>query len=346
MNSSSKKFLELIDKKTLIVAEIGQAHEGSINIAHSYIDACADSGADVVKFQCHYANEESTLDEPFRVKFSYNDKTRFDYWKRMEFSPLEWKALSIHAKKRGLLFMCSVFSEKAFNIINKLDICAWKIASGEINNKIIINKSLKTKLPIIISTGLSNFSEVKKINTFLKKRKAKYIILQCTSKYPTRLEEVGINNLYEFKDKLKCKYGLSDHSGTIYPSVYASAIGASLVEVHVTFNKKMFGVDAHSSLDMNELKNLSSFTNNFKILKDNKIEKDISDKILSNYKKIFGKSICINKKILKGERIRNQDIIFKKPGFGISPKFIKKVIGKTAKKNLSPDRLILHKDLK
>ena len=114
-----KKFDQILKNKTIVVAEIGQAHEGSVNIAHSYIDACADAGADIIKFQTHYALEESTLDEPFRVKFSYNDKTRFDYWKRMEFSPKEWKSLSNHAKRRGILFMSSVFSEKAFNVIIK-----------------------------------------------------------------------------------------------------------------------------------------------------------------------------------------------------------------------------------
>ena len=346
MKKSKNQFFKLIKKKTLIVAEIGQAHEGSINIAHSYIDACANSGADVVKFQCHYASEESTLDEPFRVKFSYKDKSRYDYWKRMEFTPEEWKQLSLHAEKKGLLFMCSVFSDKAFKVISKLNICGWKIASGEINNKDLLDKCILTKKPIIISTGLSDFKEVKGINNYLKKRKADYVILQCTSKYPTKMEEVGINIMNDFGKKFRCKIGLSDHSGEIYPAVYASAMGASLVEVHVTFNKQMFGIDASSSLNFEELKQLSIFINNFSVLRNSKTQKKISSKILSNYKKIFGKSICLNRNISVGTKIKKSDIILKKPGFGISPKYLKKVIGKKAKKDLSHERLLSFKDIK
>ena len=221
----------------------------------------------------------------------------------MEFSPEEWKQLASHAEKKGLMFMCSVFSEKAFKIISKLNICAWKIASGEINNKNLIDKCILTKKPIIISTGLSDFKEVKSINNYLKKRKADYIILQCTSKYPTKMEEVGINIMSEFGKKFQCKIGLSDHSGEIYPAVYASAMGASLVEVHVTFNKQMFGVDTSSSLNFEELKQLSNFMNNFSVLRNSRTKK-ISSKILSNYKKIFEKSICLNKNIPKGTKIK------------------------------------------
>ena len=169
--------------------------------------------------------------------------------------------------------MCSVFSEKAFKVISKLNICAWKIASGEINNKNLIDKCILTKKPIIISTGLSDFKEVSNINNYLKKRKADYVILQCTSKYPTKMEEVGINIMSDFGKKFRCKIGLSDHSGKIYPAVYASAMGASLVEVHVTFSKQMFGVDVSSSLNFEELKQLSNFTNTFSVLRNTKIKK-------------------------------------------------------------------------
>ena len=335
-----KKFDQILKNKTIVVAEIGQAHEGSVNIAHSYIDACADAGADIIKFQTHYALEESTLDEPFRVKFSYNDKTRFDYWKRMEFSPKEWKSLSNHAKRRGILFMSSVFSERAFNVIKNLEYCAWKIPSGEITNYSLLDKIIKTQKPIIVSTGLSDLDEIKKITNYLKRKKAKYILLQCTSKYPTSLEEVGMNNMFLFK-KFSNYVGLSDHSGTIFPSVYASANGASLVEIHVTFDKKMFGVDTPSSININDLKILTNFTKKFSILKNSDVNKNSNKK----YKKIFSRSICVNRIIKKGEKIEAKDIILKKPGGGINPTSIKKVINKIAKKDISPLRILRLNDL-
>ena len=168
-SSSSKTFKQLLKKKkTILVAEIGQAHEGSLNIAHAMIDACADAKVDVVKFQAHLAEAESTLDEPFRINFSYKDKKRFDYWKRMEFSYKEWESLYNHAKRKNLLFMVSVFSERAFDLIDKLDVCAWKVSSGEINNTTLINKMVKTKKAIIVSTGMSKNTEIKKTINYLK----------------------------------------------------------------------------------------------------------------------------------------------------------------------------------
>ncbi len=310
-------------------------------MAFSYIDACAEAGADIIKFQTHYAFEESTFDEPFRVKFSYKDKSRFDYWKRMEFTPQEWKLLSNHSKKRGILFMSSVFSEKAFNVIKNLNYCAWKVASGEITNLNLLDKMIKTKKPIIISTGLSNYKEISYICNYLKRKRAKFILLQCTSKYPTNLEDVGMNNMFLFKKKYAKHVGLSDHSGTIYPSVYASANGASLVEIHVAFSKKMFGVDTPSSIDINNLKILSDFTKKFSVLKEARVNKNN----INSYKKIFSRSICVNRFVKKGEIIREKDLILKKPGGGLTPNEIKKVINKIAKKDISPLRILKSKDI-
>lgn len=342
---SSISFKNLLKKeKTVLVAEIGQAHEGSLNIAHAMIDACADAKVDVVKFQAHVAEAESTLDEPFRVKFSHKDKNRFEYWKRMEFTPSEWKSLFNHAKKKGLYFMVSVFSEEAFRMISKLDVCAWKVSSGEINNLNLIDLMIKTKKTIIISTGMSNNSEIKKTIRYLKSKRAHFIILQCSTMYPTPLEYVGMNVVEEIKDKYKCLVGLSDHSGSIYPMLYGISAKFNLMEFHVAFHKKMFGPDTSSSITFEKVREITKFRENFELLNKYKINKDkIYDKLKST-KKIFGKSLSLKQSKMKNYIIKSDDLTQKKPGNGIPFSKKRYVIGKKLRRNVSSKRLLKFQD--
>ena len=128
----------------LIVAEVAQAHDGSLGAAHAFIDAIADSGADAVKFQTHIAAAESTLGEPWRVKFSLQDNTRFDYWKRMEFTEEQWHGLKRHADKSGLLFLSSPFSFEAVELLNRVGVAAWKVPSGETANTPMLDHIIAT----------------------------------------------------------------------------------------------------------------------------------------------------------------------------------------------------------
>ncbi|RZL16570.1 MAG: N-acetylneuraminate synthase, partial [Pedobacter sp.] len=145
-----------------IIAEIAQAHDGSLGIAHSYIDALADAGVDAVKFQTHIAEAESSIFEPFRVKFSYEDDTRFDYWKRMEFTEQQWAGLKEHCEARGVEFMSSPFSGAAVELLNRLGVKRFKVGSGEVNNLLLLHQIAQTGKEIILSSGMSNFSELDK----------------------------------------------------------------------------------------------------------------------------------------------------------------------------------------
>ncbi len=146
----------------LVIAEIAQAHEGSLGIAHSYIDAASNAGVDAVKFQTHIASAESTLSEPWRVKFSNQDATRYDYWKRMEFSKEQWKELYEHSRERNMLFISSPFSIEAVELLLETGIDAWKVASGELNNTTLFEMIAETGLPVFVSTGMSNYDEIDK----------------------------------------------------------------------------------------------------------------------------------------------------------------------------------------
>src|SRR3954447_9989234 len=140
-------------RRCLIVGEVGQGHDGSLGTAHAYIDSIAKAGADGVKFQTHIADAESSRFEPWRVRFSPQDETRLDYWRRMEFTENQWKGLREHADACGLLFLSSPFSMAAVELLNRVGVAAWKVASGEITNTEMLERMARTGKPVLVSTG-------------------------------------------------------------------------------------------------------------------------------------------------------------------------------------------------
>ena len=171
----------------LIVGEVAQAHDGSLGMAHAFIDAMARTGAHAVKFQTHIARAESSAREPFRVKFSLQDETRFDYWKRMEFSEEQWDGLAKHAREKGLIFLSSPFSEEAVELLSRVGVPAWKIASGEVTNPLLFECIAQTGLPVLLSTGMSTLPEIDAAVANIQGKDLPLLVLQCTSKYPSRI---------------------------------------------------------------------------------------------------------------------------------------------------------------
>ncbi len=332
--------------QSYIIAEIAQAHEGSLGMAHSYIDAAAEAGADAVKFQCHIADAESTVDEDFRIKMSTQDKNRYEYWKRMEFTSENWDELINHSKEKSIDLICSVFSNEAVDMLLRKKIKAWKLGSGEVFNTDLNSKLLKTDIPIIASSGMSTWDDIDKIYNLNKKHSSGFYLMHCCSKYPTPLEEIGLNIFDEMKIRYDCEIGVSDHSGNKFSSIYAIANNVNLLEVHVTFDKKMYGPDVSSSITFSELKEIVDFSKVSKILKTNKISKDeIANSILGN-KSLFTKSISLKHDLKAGDILREDHIKLKKPGTGISPDRVSEIIGRKLVRDVSKKRLLKFKDLK
>ncbi len=330
--------------KCLIVAEVAQAHEGSLGIAHAFIDAIASAGADAVKFQTHIASEESTLQEEWRVKFSQQDVTRYDYWKRMDFTEEQWSGLKKHSEEKGLLFISSPFSIKAVQLLARIGIDAWKIPSGEVNNTPMFEEMAKTKLPFILSTGMSFIKEIDEAVKKVKKFNIPLTILQCTTEYPCPPEKIGLNMIPYFRQRYDCSVGLSDHSGYIYPGLAAAAIGVEMVEVHVTFSREMFGPDVKASLTIAELKQLAEGIRFIEKIKTNPVDKDIIAKDKSNLRQLFGKSIVANADLPKGKIITKEDITLKKPGKGLGVEYLDTIIGKRLKKPFKKDEFLSERD--
>jgi N,N'-diacetyllegionaminate synthase len=317
-----------------IIAEIAQAHDGSLGMAHAYIDAVAKTDCNAIKFQTHIAEAESSIHEPFRVQFSKQDKTRFDYWKRMEFSLEQWTALKEHCDAVGLEFMSSPFSNAAVDLLEEVGVKRFKIGSGEVNNFVLLEKIAQTGKPVIISSGMSSYKELDATVAFLKERNVNYSILQCTTAYPTKPAQFGLHIIKNLKERYNVPTGFSDHSASIEASIAAVTLGAEILEFHVVFNKEMFGPDAKASLNFEETTNLVKAVRNLEIAFHHKIDKEDNSQF-RELKNIFEKSLAVNKDLSKGHIITFNDLETKKPkGFGILANEYENIIGKKLKNDL------------
>ena len=317
-----------------IIAEIGQAHEGSLGILYSYIDALAATGVDAVKFQMHISEAESSEHEPFRVQFSLEDATRFDYWKRMGFTLAQWKGIKQHCDAKGLDFICSPFSNLAVDWLEAIGVEQYKIGSGEVNNFLLLDKIAQTGKPIILSSGMSSYDELDQTVAFLKERNVHFSILQCTTAYPTQPEQYGLNVIQELKKRYNVPVGFSDHSAKIATCIAATALGASILEFHVVFDRQLFGPDSKSSLTILETQDLVSAVRNLIKALSHPIDKN-NNQDFAGLKQIFEKSLAVNKDLPKNHILTFEDLESKKPkGFGIDASLFADVIGKSLNKDL------------
>lgn len=316
---------------TFIIAEVAQAHEGSLGIAFSYIDALSALGIDAVKFQMHIAEAESSLDEPFRVNFAVQDDSRFAYWSRTGFTFTQWKALKNHCDQLGVEMIISPFSLSALRQIELLGVQRIKLGSGEIRNRLLLEEVAKLGLPTILSVGLASHSDIQNATDLFREYKCELTILQCTTEYPVKPENLNLAGINALKKKYTNDIGYSDHSGHVGPCIAAVALGAKCLEFHVTFDKRMFGPDAAASLTLDEI---GLLVKNIRILEKGLLHVRKPENF-DELQKIFGKSLSVNRDMRAGEVIQIEHLETKKPnGAGIDPMNYHEVIGKQLTKDI------------
>lgn len=330
---------------SFIIAEIAQAHDGSLGFAYSFIDAVAECGADAVKFQTHIAGSESTEDEKFRIPMSGQDRTRYEYWKRMEFTKDQWLGLSNHARKRGLIFLSSAFSIDAVALLDEIGMPAWKVGSGEFKSVELLQSMMATGKPILYSTGMSQYDEVDSVVKEFESLSYPHCIFQCTSMYPTPLESVGLNVIDQYKQRYACPIGLSDHSGSIFPALAAVSRNVDLLELHVTYDKRMYGPDTVASVTFEELSMICQARDAIHIMNTNPVDKDNMAQSLKDMRGMFTKSIAFESFQKAGTVITDEMLTPKKPGTGIPYADRYSVIGRTLKVDATHERLLQWKDI-
>lgn len=333
-------------QRCLIIGEVAQSHDGSLGMAHAFIDSIANAGADAVKFQTHIAAAESTPQEPWRVKFSKQDASRYDYWRRMEFTREQWHGLANHARERGLLFLSSPFSPEAVDLLTELGVPAWKIASGEVNNRPLFEHILKTRLPILLSTGMSSMEEIDTAAKLVTDAGVELMVMQCTTAYPCPPEEIGLNMIPFFRERYGCAVGLSDHSGTIYAGLAAATLGIEALEVHVAFSREMFGPDVPASVTTGELKQLVEGVRFIEKMLSHPMNKDAFASKAAPLRNLFTKSIVAAMDLKEGTILEEKHLALKKPGTGLPAESLKDLLGGTLLRNLNADEQLSKEDVR
>jgi len=325
-------------KKTYIIAEIGNTHEGSVGLAKQFIKAAADCGVDAVKFQTHIFEAESLPSAPNPSYFK--DETRKEYFERTAFTIEQYKILKDYAENECKVdFFSSPFSLEAVDFLMEVGVSTFKIPSGEVSNIPLLEHVAKTGKKVILSSGMSSWEELDRAVAVFKD-KEKLTILQCTSEYPCKPENAGLNVMLEIKERYQCKVGFSDHTLGIGVPLTAVVLGASLVEKHFTLSKLMYGSDAKNSTEPGEFKHMVDNIRAAELAISSKIDKNEIVKELGEMKFVFEKSIVSARELKAGHVISEDDLAYKKPGDGIPAKDYKNVIGKKVIKNIAANEKI------
>lgn len=330
----------------LIIAEIAQGHDGSLGTAHAYVDAVANAGADAIKFQTHIAAAESTPAEPFRVHFSRQDATRYDYWKRMEFSERQWAELAEHARVKGLLFLSTPFSFEAMDLLERIGTPAWKVGSGEVTNHPLIERMARTGKPVFLSSGMSKWEELDAAVNVVRRLKGQVSLFQCTTAYPCQPEQLGLNLIAAMRERYGCPVGLSDHSGKVFSGLAATALGINLLEIHVVFSRECFGPDVAASVTTRELKDLVEGVRFIERALVHPVDKETMAGEFSELRTMFGKSIVAARDLQPGHRIVASDLQVKKPGIGMPASRFSEVVGKMVGQTILAGALVSERDLR
>ncbi len=323
----------------LIIAEAGINHNGDIKKAKMLIDAAANCGADVIKFQTHLPECEMLPQAPTA---EYVGEPLFDLLKRVELSKKDHIELKDYATDKGILFLSTPFSREAVDLLEELGVEAYKVGSGEMTNLPLLEHIVAKGKPILLSTGMSTLEEIKESVTFLRRFTESLIIIHCVSSYPARYEDLNLGFIKRLKKEFGLPVGISDHSVGIYSALAAVALGACVVEKHFTMNKNWPGPDQKASVTPPELAELVKGVR--------AIEKAMGDaKRVTpeelEVQKMARESVVSLVDIPKGAVIKESMVWVKRPGTGIPAKYLNKVIGMRAQKDIKANTMIQWSDL-
>lgn len=330
-------------KKVYIIAEIGVNHNGDINLAKKMIDKAVESGVDAVKFQTFKAENLVTYNAKqaeYQIKNLNKQTSQYEMLKKLELTYEEFKELKIYCDDKNIDFLSSPFDLESIDFLNELNMRYYKIPSGEIENVPYLRKISSVAENIILSTGMSTLEDIEFALKILSEKvhKDNITVLHCNTNYPTKMEEVNLLAMNTIKEKFKVKVGYSDHTKGIEVSIAAVALGAKIIEKHVTLDKNMSGPDHKASIDFEELKNMVKSIRSIEIALGTKYKEPTK----SELKNIMAarKSIVAKKNILKDEIFTEDNITIKRPYGGISPKNWDDIINKKAERNYNKDEMI------
>jgi N,N'-diacetyllegionaminate synthase len=331
--------------KTLIIAEAGVNHNGSIDLAIQLIDAAKEAGADYVKFQTFKAEnlvtKTSKQAEYQKSNAGQADDRQLTMLKKLELSDEAHHELIAYSKLKGIRFLSTPFDLESIDFVHKLGIDIFKVASGEITNLPFLRKIASYDMPVILSTGMCNLGDIEAALYALTSAGLaieKISILHCNTEYPTSWTDVNLKAMVTIGNTFNVNIGYSDHTEGIEVPIAAVAMGATIIEKHFTLDRSMPGPDHKASLEPKELTRMVKSIRNIEVAIGDGVKR-ITESEAKNIP-IARKSIIASVEIKKGEAFSDQNLTAKRPGTGISPMLWDNVIGKIAKRDFDQDDLI------
>ncbi len=334
----------------IIIAEAGVNHNGSIELARKLIDAAADAGADYVKFQTFIAENSLSISAK-KAEYQINntgkaEETQLEMVKKLELSVEAHQELFDYSKQRGIKFSSTAFDSDSVDLLSRFDLDFFKIPSGEITNLPQLKKIAAQRKPVILSTGMANLGEVETCINILEHEgltRDQITVLHCNTEYPTPMADVNLSAMNTIGNSLKVSIGYSDHTLGIEIPIAAVALGATVIEKHFTLDTDMEGPDHKASLEPVELKAMVRAIRN--------IEQALGDGIkrpsASEAKNIAiaRKSIHLASDLSEGHILTERDLRMKRPGTGISPMEMDRVIGKKLRMNMAKDQTLFYEHI-
>ena len=331
-----------VSEPVCIIAEVGSVHDGSFGNAGRLIDLAADLGADTVKFQTHISAAETLRNAPAPAYFQ--GEPRYEYFERTGFTPDQWSALRARCEERGVEFLSSPFSIEAVALLEEIGVARYKIPSGEVTNLPLLEEVARTGKPVLLSSGMSSWAELDQAVECILKHDEKLVVMQCTSAYPCPNERVGLNVLAEMRERWGLPVGLSDHTLDCYASFAAVALGATVIERHLTFSRAMYGSDAKHSLEPDAFADLVAGIRAIEAMLRSPVDKaDVSP--YGEMKRIFEKSLVALEALPAGTVLERRHLGIKKPGTGIPARELSDVVGRRLARDVEADALLSREDV-
>lgn len=333
-------------KPSFIIAEAGVNHNGKLELAEELVDVAKEAGVDAVKFQTFTSKNLVTRSADmaeYQKKNIGKTESQFHMLKKLELPFSDFIELKKHCDEKGIMFLSTPHTDDAIDFLEPL-VPAYKIASGDLTNIPFLENIAKKRKPIILSTGMGTLNEIKEAVDAIKKKGNKNIILlHCTTNYPCPLEQANLRAIQTLQKAFPYPIGYSDHTEGMLIPVMATTLGARVIEKHFTLSKSLAGPDHKASLEPRELKEMvRAIRGAEKALGSHMKKPSAAEKRIA---KIARKSIIARRDIHKGEVIKKEMLILKRPGTGMLPKYLPRIIRKRAKRDIPKDSLIKSRQL-
>ena len=334
------------NEKTFIIAEAGVNHNKNVELAKKLVDVAYEAGADAVKFQVFKAEKLVVKRTPKADYQKLRDKSKDQYemLKRLELSEEEIKEISIYARKRGILFLATPFDFESADFLEELGVKAFKIASSDLTNIPLIEHIAEKGKPIILSTGMSTICEIEEaVHSAKAVGNDQIVLLHCVTSYPAKFESLNLRSIITLKNVFGLPVGFSDHSLGIYAPLVAVSLGATIIEKHFTLDKNLPGPDHKASLEPSELKEMIHAIRLVESMLGDGVKRPTEEE--EKIKMLVRRSIVAKENIKAGQIIGIEKLDFKRPAYGIEPKFYREIIGKKAKRDIKKGEFIKWSDL-